>query len=112
IGVFTAFSIAGFGMARYHHRRREPGWRRRMAINLSAGVLTAIVVAIFAVVKFTEGAWIVLILFLVLVPALIRLNQEYRSEAEVLETLTENQPPPPPHYARRTVLVFVDGFDL
>jgi hypothetical protein len=30
----------------------------------------------------------------------------------VLETLSENQPPPPPHYARRTVFVFVDGFDL
>jgi amino acid transporter len=25
IGVFTAFSMAGFGMARYHHRRKEPG---------------------------------------------------------------------------------------
>jgi hypothetical protein len=30
----------------------------------------------------------------------------------VLETITENQPPPPPHYSRRTVFVFVDGFDL
>jgi hypothetical protein len=112
IGVFTAFSMAGFGMARYHHKRRAPGWRRRLVINFSAGALTAIVVAIFAIVKFTEGAWLVVILFVVLVPALIRLNQEYRSEAEVLETITENQPPPPPHYGRRTVFVFVDGFDL
>ena len=30
----------------------------------------------------------------------------------MLETISENQPPPPPHYARRTVFVFVDGFDL
>jgi amino acid transporter len=112
IGVFTAFSMAGFGMARYHLRRREPGWRHRLAINLSAGVLTSIVVAIFAIVKFTEGAWLVLVLFAVLVPALIRLNQEYRAEAEVLETISGNQPPPAPHYARRTVFVFVDGFDL
>ena len=29
---------------------------------------------IFAVVKFTEGAWVVLVLFAILVPALIRLN--------------------------------------
>ena len=43
--------------------RKEPGWRRRLAINSSAGVLTAIVVAIFAVVKFTEGAWLVVVLF-------------------------------------------------
>ena len=59
IGVFTAFSMAGFGMARYHSRHRTPGWRHRMIINFSAGVMTVIVVAIFAVVKFTEGAWVV-----------------------------------------------------
>ena len=67
---------------------------------------------IFAVVKFTEGAWVVLVLFAILVPALIRLNREYRAEAEVLETVTGEQPPPPPHYTRRVVFVFVDSFDL
>jgi amino acid transporter len=112
IGVFTAFSMAGFGMARYHSRHRSPGWRRRMIINFSAGVLTLIVVAIFAVVKFTEGAWVVVVLFVILVPALIRLNHEYQAETDVLETISENQPPPPPHYSRRTVFVFVDHFDL
>ena len=75
-------------------------------------MLTAIVVAIFAVVKFTEGAWVVVVLFAVLVPALIRMNREYSAESEVLETISENQPPPPPHYSRRTVFVFVDNFDL
>jgi len=112
IGVFTAFSMAGFGMAKYHQTRKEPGWRRRMAINASAGVLTAIVVAIFAIVKFTEGAWIVVILFVVLVPALIRLNREYQMESEVLAAITGAQQPPQPNYTRRTVFVFVDSFDL
>ena len=112
IGVFTAFSMAGFGMARYHSKHRTPGWRRKLVINFSAGVMTALVVAVFAVVKFTEGAWVVVVLFAILVPALIRMNREYAAEGEVLETISENQPPPPPHYARRTVFVFVDGFDL
>jgi amino acid transporter len=112
IGVFTAFSMAGFGMAKYHTRHRTPGWRRRFIINFSAGVMTVIVVAVFAVVKFTEGAWVVVVLFVVLVPALIRMNREYTAESDVLETLSENQPPPPPHYARRSIFVFVDDFDL
>jgi len=112
IGVFTAFSMAGFGMARYHSQHRTPGWRRRLVINFSAGLLTLIVVGIFAVVKFTEGAWLVVVLFVILVPALIRLNHEYQAETDVLETISENQPPPPPHYSRRTVFVFVDHFDL
>jgi hypothetical protein len=112
IGVFTAFTMAGFGMAKYHHTRREPGWRHKFIINFSAGALSAIVVAIFAVVKFTEGAWVVLVLFVILVPALIRLNTEYRAETEVLDTVTGEQPPPAPHYSRRVVFVFVDSFDL
>ncbi len=112
IGVFTAFSMAGFGMAKYHHTHREQGWRPKFAVNFSAGVLTLIVVMIFAVVKFTEGAWVVLVLFAILVPALIRLNAEYRAEDEVLETVDGAQPPPAPHYTKRVVFVFVDSFDL
>ena len=34
IGVFTGFTMAGFGMARYHRRNRGPGWRRHLAISL------------------------------------------------------------------------------
>jgi amino acid transporter len=113
IGVFTAFAMAGFGMARYHQKNRQPGWRHKLVINFSAGTLTAIVVAIFAIVKFTEGAWIVLVLFVIGVPALIRLNREYSAESEVLETIADRQEPPPaPRYSRRTIFVFVDGFDL
>ncbi|HEY2577910.1 MAG TPA: amino acid permease [Streptosporangiaceae bacterium] len=112
IGVFTGFSMAGFGMARYHTRMKEPGWRRRRAINFSAGVLTALVVLIFAVTKFTEGAWLIVIIGPVGVFALIRLNREYAMESSVLETISGRQPPPLPHYGRRVILVFVDNFDL
>jgi amino acid transporter len=112
IGVFTGFSMAGFGMARYHRRTREPAWRRRLVINFTAGVYTSLVVVIFAVVKFTEGAWLVVVVFPVLVFAFIRLNRRYREEAEVLEDLGGRKPPAPPNYARRTVLVFVDEFNL
>jgi amino acid transporter len=112
IGVFTAFTMAGFGMAKYHHTRREQGWKHKFYINFAAGTLSAIVVGIFAVVKFTEGAWVVLVLFAIFVPALIRLNREYRAETEVLDTVTGEQPPPAPHYTRRVVFVLVDSFDL
>ncbi len=116
IGVFTAFSMAGFGMARYHVRHKEQGWRHKLVINFSAGVLTSIVVVIFAVVKFTEGAWLILIIFPVGVFALIRLNREYRTEAQVLENIGERRAsglaPSRPNYSRRVVIVFVDDFDL
>jgi amino acid transporter len=113
IGVFTAFTMAGFGMARYHTRLKEPGWRHKRVINAAAGGLSAVVVAIFAVVKFTEGAWLVVILFPILWFAFIRLNQEYQMEAEVLERIGERKKPPEqPNYPRRTVFLLVDSFDL
>ena len=113
IGVFTGFSMAGFGMARYHIRTRELHWRRKLAINLTGGVYTALVVLIFAIVKFTEGAWLVLVVFPILVFAFIRLNREYGMEAQVLERISDRpKPPAAPNYTRRTVFVFVDSFDL
>jgi amino acid transporter len=113
IGVFTAFTLAGFGMARYHHTHRERGWRRKFVINFSAGVTSLVVVLIFVVVKFTEGAWLVLILFVIGVPALIRLNREYRLESQVLERIADRpKPREPERYTRRIVYVLVDSFDL
>ncbi|HEY7147053.1 MAG TPA: amino acid permease [Streptosporangiaceae bacterium] len=113
IGVFTAFTMAGFGMAKYHHRVREQGWRRRLVINFSAGVVTAVVVIIFVITKWSEGARWVVVLFVLLVPVLIRLNREYRMEARVLEGIgARRKLPDPPTYPRRTVFLFVDSFDL
>ncbi len=113
IGVFTAFTLAGFGMARYHHTHRETHWRRKLVINFSAGVTSLVVVLIFVVVKFTEGAWLVVILFVIGVPALIRLNREYRLESQVLERIADRpRPPEPQKYTRRIVYVLVDSFDL
>ena len=113
IGVFTAFTLAGFGMAKYHHTQKEAGWRRKLVINFSAGVTSLVVVLIFAVVKFSEGAWLVVLLFIVGVPVLIRLNRQYRMEATVLEGIgSRGKPPDPPTYSRRSVYVFIDDFDL
>jgi len=116
IGVFTAFSMAGFGMARYHTRVKEPGWRYKLVINFSAGVMTSIVVVIFAWVKFTSGAWLILLIFPIMVFVLIRLNRQYRGEANALQTIGDRRAsgvgPSQPNYSRRVVVVFVDDFDL
>ena len=81
MGVFTGFSMAGYGMTKYNLTHREPGWRHRVVVNLSAAILSTIVVLIFAVAKFTEGAWLVVVVFPVLVFALMRLNRQYRAES-------------------------------
>jgi len=111
MGVFTAFSMAGYGMTKHHLRHRGPGWAYKLVINLSAGILSTSVVAIFAIAKFTEGAWLVVVVFPILVLVLMRLNRQYRAEASVLETSLTERPDLDKH-ARHRVFVFVDSVDL
>jgi amino acid transporter len=110
MGVFTAFSMAGYGMTKHHLTHRGPGWRYKLVINFSAGLLSTSVVAIFAIAKFTEGAWLVVVVFPVLVFALMRLNKQYRAEASVLEmSLTERTDLTA--HPRHRVLLFIDSID-
>ena len=111
MGVFTGFSMAGYGMTKYNLTHREPGWRGRVVVNLSAAILSTIVVLIFAVAKFTEGAWLVVVVFPILVFALMRLNRQYRAESSVLEmTLTE--PQNVVEHPHHRVVILVDHFDF
>ncbi len=111
IGVFTAFAMAGFGMTKHYYTRHEHGWRRKVVVNASAGVMSTIVVGIFVVAKFTEGAWLVVVVFPILVYGLIRLNRQYSAEASVLE-MSRTERPEFAKYPRLRVFVFVDTIDL
>ena len=111
MGVFTAFSMAGYGMTKHWLTHRGPGWRSKLVINLSAGILSTSVVAIFAIAKFTEGAWLVVVVFPILVLVLMRLNKQYRAEASVLE-MSRSELPDLAKHERHRVLVFVDSVDL
>ncbi|HJQ03526.1 MAG TPA: OB-fold nucleic acid binding domain-containing protein, partial [Jatrophihabitans sp.] len=115
LGVFTGFTLAGFGMAKYHTIHKEQGWKRKWWINASGGALSLTIVLITAVVKFTEGAWLVLALAPLLWMLLMRLNSQYRAEARSLNLVTSalgKRGVGVPNYARHVVLVLVDRLDL
>jgi amino acid transporter len=114
IGVFTGFTMAGVGMAKHHRTHREPGWRRRYVINMTSGLVSSLVVIIFAVVKFGSGAWLVVLLFPAGWCVLTRLNRRYRAESTSLELATwiRQDQADAPHYSQHTVLVMVDRLDL
>lgn len=112
IGVFTGFTMAGLGMAKHHWTARGPHWRRSFALTLAAGITSAIVVAIFAIAKFTEGAWVVVLVFPTLVYVLIRLNREYREEAAELRELGDAEADSEAVYSNHIVIVMVDAYDL
>ena len=111
IGVFTGFTMAGAGMAKYHLVHREAQWRRRLVVNASAAVLSFIVDVVFAVTKFTEGAWVVVVVMPVGVFLLIRLHRQYIREDEQLE-VGAAQACEAPILRRHNVVVLVDRLDM
>jgi amino acid transporter len=114
LGVFTGFTLAGFGMAKYHTIHKQQGWKYKWWINASGGALSLAIVIITAVVKFTEGAWVVVVIGPALWLLLMRLNQQYRNEARSLDLVTAARAAGnmPVSYARHVVLVLVDRLDL
>ncbi len=69
--VFIGFAITAYGVAKHHVTRRGRGWSHNAAISLTAGFLSSIVAGILAVTRFTEGAWLVMIVLPALVFMLI-----------------------------------------
>jgi len=110
IGVFTGFTMAGFGMAKRAYTRREGNWRVRVGVNGLSGAVSLIIVIIFAVVKFTEGAWLIVLIFPIATFGLIRLNRKYRQEQLALTAnKSENRATT---IARHDVAVLVDNVDI
>jgi hypothetical protein len=77
IGVFLAFTLAQSGMVAHWLRHRDAGWRGALVTNAIGAALSAIVVVIAALTKFTEGAWVVVILVPAIVLACLRIHRHY-----------------------------------
>ena len=110
LGVFTGFTMAGFGMAKHARTNKTSNWKLKVAINTLAGGISLLVVIIFSVVKFSQGAWIILVLAPILVISLLRLNRRYVREQAVLSLAQASSRAT--SIARHDVTVLVDSVDL
>jgi amino acid transporter len=112
IGVFTGFTMAGAGMTKHHLTHREPGWKRSVVINATAGVVCLFVVLIFAITEFTRGAWVVVVVMPLLIYGLTRTNHQYRVEDAVLAEGAAAAACEAPVLRRHTAIVLVDRIDM
>ena len=110
IGVFTSFTMSQAGMARHHLREREPKWRTGLFVNGFGAFLSLVVDAIILRTKFTEGAWVIVVMVPIMVYGLTRLNKQYESEADELER-DARAAAEAPVFHRHTVLLLVDNLD-
>ena len=84
VGVFLCFTLSQFGMVKHWLSEHESGWRWRLAINATGGILTAIVLAIVVSEKFRDGAYLVVILVPTLVAMMLFINRQYSRSAREL----------------------------
>lgn len=101
IGVFVSFTLSQVGMIVHWQRvgKLQPGekheghgaimgydahWRTKQIVNAVGAVMTFVVTLIFAVARFNDGAWIVVIVIPVLVFIFFRIHRHYQYVAKVL----------------------------
>lgn len=124
IGVFLSFTLSQSGMAlrwwkigklKQGEEKRERGsvlkfeknWYLKMFVNGFGAVCTAIVMMVFAVTKFHDGAYLVLILIPLLVGVFWLIHRHYSNLAKKLSL--DNFGVFPPHTSRHRVIMPVSG---
>ena len=106
IGVFVGFTLSQAGMVRHWRDQHGDGWAVRAFINGLGAVLTTAALGIELVSKFTEGAWLIIIIVPLLVLMFDRIHKTYDRIGEVLQL---GQQPPPPRRLSSLVVVPVGG---
>jgi amino acid transporter len=108
IGVFLSFTLSQSGMVVRWHKvskmkpgeekeihgsimRFDPRWRLKQVINAVGAVMTFTVMLVFAVTKFHDGAWIVVVVTPLLVGTFFRIHHHYKSVAAELSLVGENR---------------------
>jgi amino acid transporter len=89
VGVFIDFTISQSGMVKHWLTVRTPGFRRRLTINGSGAIVTAVVAVVVVGAKFFDGAWAVLLLIPILVTGMLFVRREYDAQTAELHVREE-----------------------
>jgi amino acid transporter len=90
IGAFLAFTLSQAGMvAHWRKRRAEPGARAKMIVNAVGAAFTGVTAIVLLVSKFTEGAWLILLL----IPGLVAFMSRMQARHQALERVENARVP-------------------
>jgi len=84
LGVFVSFTLSQEGMVVKWRRERPRGWRFKASISALGATLTLIVLFVVSITKFSEGAWIIIVLIPILVTHFLAIHRHYEKVAEQL----------------------------
>jgi amino acid transporter len=105
IGVFVCFTLSQAGMVEHWQRSRASGWRWRATLNGVGAAATGAVAIIQVVTKFTQGAWIVVLIIPLLIWGLRATHRHYENFAREVRFTGQA----PIMFLHHTVVVPVSG---
>ena len=105
IGVMLSFTVSQLGMVKLMtkvsklkpgesidtletHLHHEKGWQWKRAVNAFGALTTAIVFAVLVITKFSEGAWIIVVVIPLIIFMFYSINRHYAHVANSLSTRT------------------------
>jgi len=98
LGAFLAFTLSQAGMVAHWLRRKDGIHWHKALVNLLGAAATAVTVAVILIAKFSQGAWITLLLiplFLVLMSSIHRYYRRVAREIDCHEPLKPGVVKPP-----------------
>ena len=104
VGVFTSFTLSQIGMVQHHRRLKDPGWRRSAVINGVGAVATFGVLLVVAITKFLAGAWLSIVVVLIVIVIFVAISRHYRRVSQVLSIEPHETRPVPMNH---TVIILV-----
>jgi amino acid transporter len=84
VGVFLAFTLSQAGMVLHWRREGERGWWWKALINGLGAVATLITLLVVGISKFTEGAWLTIVMIPSLVIVFLQIRAHYRQVGKSL----------------------------
>jgi amino acid transporter len=86
VGAFLAFTLSQAGMVAHWRTVGGPGARTSMAINAAGAACTAVTLGVVLVSKFSEGAWVMILLIPALLALFLAVRSHYRTVAREVAT--------------------------
>jgi hypothetical protein len=86
IGAFLAFTLSQAGMVAHWWRMGGPGVRYALPLNAAGAIATGLTLVVVAVSKFSDGAWLTVVVLPLMVWGFVRINGHYRTVAGQIAT--------------------------
>jgi amino acid transporter len=84
VGAFLAFTLSQAGMVVHWWRERGRAWQLKAGLNGLGALATGTTLMVIGVSKFAQGAWITILVILMLVVGFLKVRKHYAQVAEQL----------------------------